>query len=123
MEPLDVTNAADVGARLQGMGPGDVVINCVAERRPDRVDKDEARARVLNVDLLTRLAEAAAAHGFHLIHVSTDYVFDGSSPPYAPDAAPNPLNAYGRQKLEAEEVLRKVMCLSLSLTSHYMHTL
>lgn len=85
-----------------------MVVNCVAERRPDRVEQDEPHARRLNVDLVARLAEEAAHMGFRLVHISTDYVFDGSSPPYGPDAAPRPLNAYGRHKLEAEEAIRQV---------------
>lgn len=111
LEAVDVTDAAALSACLSRHRPR-VVINCVAERRPDRVEQDEAHARRLNVELVERLAAAAAAaageQGFHLVHISTDYVFDGSAPPYAVDAAPNPLNAYGRHKLEAEEAVRKV---------------
>lgn len=107
LEPLDVTDAAALRACLEKTHPS-VVINCVAERRPDQVEKEETCAAQLNVGLAQALAAEAAARGFHLIHFSTDYVFDGSSPPYAPAAAPNPLNAYGRQKREAEEAIRKV---------------
>ncbi len=114
LEPLDVTDAAALRACLARVRPA-VCVNCIAERRPDRVEQDEAQARRLNVELVERLAEqAAAGSGFHLVHISTDYVFDGSAPPYTPDAVPNPLNAYGRHKLAAEEALRKV------LTQHTM---
>jgi dTDP-4-dehydrorhamnose reductase len=107
LKPLDVTDAAALRACLAEARPA-LVISCVAERRPDRVELDEAHARRLNVELVERLAEDATQQGFHLVHISTDYVFDGTSPPYAPGATPNPLNAYGRHKLAAEEVLRKV---------------
>lgn len=106
LESLDVTDAAALSSFLEGLAPA-VVVNCVAERRPDRVERDEAHARRLNVELVERLAAFAATQGF-LVHISTDYVFDGTTPPYAPDDAPNPLNAYGRHKLEAEEAIRKV---------------
>ena len=107
LEAVDVTDAGALSAYLARTRPA-LLVNCVAERRPDRVEQDEAHARRLNVGLVEALAEAAAQQGFHLIHISTDYVFDGTAPPYAPDAAPHPLNAYGRHKLEAEEAIRKV---------------
>ena len=107
LRPLDVTDTAALSSFLEGLAPA-VVVNCVAERRPDRVERDEAYARRLNVELVERLAAFTATQGCHLVNISTDYVFDGTAPPYAPDDAPNPLNAYGRHKLEAEEAIRKV---------------
>jgi S-adenosylmethionine synthetase len=93
-----------------------VVINCVAERRPDVVDKSPDRAAELNVGVVGTLAAVAKDLGFWLVHISTDYVFDGTRPPYQPDDPPNPLNEYGRTKLAAEVLLRvRVMATGSSV--------
>jgi len=104
--PLDVTDEAGLREFLAAQAPR-VVINCVAERRPDVVEKEPGKAELLNVRLVELLAEESARLGFYFIHISTDYVFDGTSPPYEPEDKPNPLNVYGGHKLAAEEVLRR----------------
>uniref|UniRef100_A0A8C4T395 Methionine adenosyltransferase 2 subunit beta n=1 Tax=Erpetoichthys calabaricus TaxID=27687 RepID=A0A8C4T395_ERPCA len=82
-----------------------VIIHCAAERRPDVVENQMDAATQLNVVASANLAKEAA--GIFLIYISTDYVFDGRNPPYAENDSPNPLNVYGKTKLEGEkEVLR-----------------
>ena len=71
------------------------------------MEKEPGKAELLNVRLVELLAEESARLGFNFIHISTDYVFDGTSPPYKPEDKPNPLNVYGEHKLAAEEVLRR----------------
>lgn len=85
-----------------------VIVHCAAERRPDVVERHTEAAVNLNVHATGTLAKEAAANpGLFLIYVSTDYVFDGRNPPYGENDAPNPLNLYGKSKLEGErEVLR-----------------
>jgi len=87
------------------------VVHAAAERRPDACEAAEAAAaaggaasdaEALNVDAAWEAARAACRAGAAFVFVSTDYVFDGSAPPYAPCAAPRPLNAYGRHKLRGE---------------------
>lgn len=78
------------------------VIHCAAERSPDIAEKDPVGTRKLNVDVPAHLAVLAKELGFTLIFISTDYVFDGTSPPYAPSALTNPLNLYGTSKRDAE---------------------
>lgn len=83
------------------------VFNCAAERRPDHVQADPSAAEALNVHLPHAVARWCAAQSqppLH-VHLSTDYVFDGTSPPYAPDAPTNPLNAYGQSKARAERAV------------------
>jgi len=103
--PCDVTDETTLREFLAAQAPR-VVVNCVAERRPDVVEKEDAKAHVLNVRLVEILAEESARLGFYLLHISTDYVFDGTKPPYKPGDDPHPLNAYGEQKLASEKVLR-----------------
>uniref|UniRef100_UPI00286F8A13 dTDP-4-dehydrorhamnose reductase family protein n=1 Tax=Paraburkholderia sp. TaxID=1926495 RepID=UPI00286F8A13 len=83
----------------------DAIVIAAAERRPDVCEHDPVAARALNVDAVRSIATAAKARGAWVLSISTDYVFDGTQPPYLPDAAPNPLNAYGRSKLEGERAL------------------
>ncbi|KAJ0066403.1 hypothetical protein NL108_013035, partial [Boleophthalmus pectinirostris] len=79
-----------------------VIIHCAAERRPDVVERAPDSALNLNVHATAVLSKEAAACGAFLLFISTDYVFDGRNPPYGEDDAPNPLNLYGRSKLEGE---------------------
>jgi dTDP-4-dehydrorhamnose reductase len=71
----------------------------------DGCERDPARNRSANVEQPLNLARASADVGARFVHFSTDYLFDGRSGPYAEDATPDPLNAYGRAKLEAEQSL------------------
>ncbi|XP_072256915.1 methionine adenosyltransferase 2 subunit beta isoform X2 [Pyxicephalus adspersus] len=82
-----------------------VIVHCAAERRPDIVENHPDSATRLNVEASANLAKEAAAAGAFLIYISSDYVFDGSNPPYREDSVPNPLNLYGKTKLEGERVV------------------
>jgi len=80
----------------------DWVIHCAAERKPDAAEKDPEGTKKLNVDVPAHLATLAKELGYTLFFISTDYVFDGTSPPYVPSAEPNPVNFYGFTKRDAE---------------------
>jgi len=80
----------------------DWVIHCAAERRPDVAEQDPEGARKLNGEVPAHLAFLAKALKFTLVYISTDYVFDGTSPPYTPSSQPNPLQLYGKSKLDGE---------------------
>jgi dTDP-4-dehydrorhamnose reductase len=106
VEDVDLTDAAMLTARLVVEAP-DLIINAAAYTAVDKAESDEATARVINADAVAVMVEAMAETGGKLVHVSTDYVFDGtSSVPYAPDAERNPQSAYGRTKAEGEDCLR-----------------
>ena len=83
----------------------DVIIYAAAERRPDICAKDPASANAINVDALAVLAQAAKQIGAWLLYFSTDYVFDGTQPPYQPNNDTNPLNEYALGKLKGEQAL------------------
>lgn len=104
LRQIDLTDEKAVAELIEDVCP-QVVINCAAERRPDACESEPEAVTRLNVGLPRQLAELSAAHGFLLIQISTDYVFDGSAPPYRVDAEPNPVNAYGRLKLAAERAV------------------
>lgn len=105
---VDLTDDDEV-SELFAMFMPDLVLHAAAERRPDIVDIDPDRARVLNVGVTERIARLCDEFGAHLIYISTDYVFDGSAPPYLPDSPTNPLNAYGAMKLEGEQAARAIL--------------
>lgn len=99
---LDITCATAVDAAFDAQRP-DVVINAAAYTAVDKAENDVERARAVNVDGPRHLAKACARQGAQLIHVSTDFVFDGqASQPYAPDAPCNPLGVYGQTKRDGE---------------------
>ncbi|OZD77979.1 dTDP-4-dehydrorhamnose reductase [Rhodococcus sp. 05-339-2] len=97
---LDITDPDAVAAAVTA---GATVINCAAYTAVDAAETDEARASAVNADGPRNLARACGRVGARLIHVSTDYVFDGTATePYEVDAKTAPQSAYGRTKLAGE---------------------
>ena len=84
------------------------VIHSAAERRPDVSEKDPDGTWSLNVNSTQHLARLCKKYGSWLLYLSTDYVFDGTSPPYQPGDTPNPLNLYGKSKLAGEEAIQEI---------------
>jgi len=83
------------------------VINVAAYTDVDRAESEEAVAFAVNAEAPTRLATDTGRRGIPLIHISTDYIFDGrKGAPYVEDDEPAPLNAYGRSKLAGEHGVR-----------------
>ncbi|MGN0845972.1 MAG: dTDP-4-dehydrorhamnose reductase family protein [Kiritimatiellia bacterium] len=104
--PLDLADDAALAALLAEYDP-DVVVHTAAIRKPDAFAADVASARRLNVDATAALARwAAGAPNRFLVYISSDYVFDGTTPPYRPESAPHAINAYGVSKLDGERVVR-----------------
>ncbi|MBB4122681.1 dTDP-4-dehydrorhamnose reductase [Martelella radicis] len=82
----------------------DAVINAAAYTAVDKAEDDEDRAMIVNGDAPTAMAEACATLGIPIVHISTDYVFDGNGDtPFPPDYPVEPLGAYGRTKLAGEK--------------------
>ncbi len=103
---VDLADAAALAAALDGYQP-DVVVHTAAIRKPDEFAADVSGARRLNVDATAALARwAAAAPGRFLVYISSDYVFDGTTPPYTPESPTHAINAYGVSKLDGEIVVR-----------------
>ena len=99
---LDVADRGSVFAYLDTHAT-DVIVNCAAYTAVDRAEDDVEACRRVNALAPSYLAEAAEAHGAALVHVSTDYVFDGTnSRPYVETDATCPATVYGQTKLEGE---------------------
>jgi dTDP-4-dehydrorhamnose reductase len=97
---LDICDAEQVMAVTESF---DTIINTAAYTQVDQAETDKDAAFAVNADGARNIALAARAHGARLIHLSTDYVFDGSATtPYPEDAPTNPLSVYGASKLAGE---------------------
>ena len=117
---LDITDPEAVKAAVQGI---DVIVNCAAYTDVNRAETDPETARKVNAFAPAALAQAAKAAGAMLIHVSTDYVFDGTSNvPYTEDAAKNPLGVYGRTKLEGENAVAASGCRHLIFRTSWLYS-
>lgn len=101
-DTLDITSAGDVIKLMTDLRP-DLVFNAAAYTAVDKAEDEPHTARAVNATAVGILANAARDVGARLVHVSTDFVFDGrSSVPYPPDAPTAPLSVYGQTKLEGE---------------------
>ena len=99
---LDVVDRGAVLGAVTTLRP-DAVIHCAAWTAVDACESDEARAMAANALAVRWVAEACDRVGAHLVHLSTDYVFDGSKPdPYNEWDTPNPQSVYGASKLAGE---------------------
>lgn len=105
---VDLTDPSDVKRGLDESKPS-VVIHCAAERHPDRCTEGSIEEVLrINEEASRMLAAECLQRGAYLVYISTDYVFDGTSPPYKPTSEPNPLNLYGRSKLLGEKAVQEV---------------
>jgi len=107
-QELDITDKRQVMARLREIRPR-VVVNCAAFTRVDECEAREEEARRVNAHGPSVLAAATHRLGATLVHISTDYVFDGLRTipqPYGEEESPHPLSAYGRTKWEGEQAVR-----------------
>ena len=103
---LDITNKKDVHNIIIHHKP-DVVINTAAMTNVDLCEIDKERCDSLNVKSVKYLADSCLEINAHLIHISTDFVFDGFSGPYHEEDNSNPLSYYGLSKLKSEKLLKE----------------
>jgi len=97
---------AEKGLSEQNFGEGDIVINCAAATDVDGCEREPVLARRINAQSPRRIAELCASRGARLVHIGTDYVFDGAlDRPYNEEDQPNPLSIYGVTKLEGDQAV------------------
>ena len=105
---LDITDPAAVEQCLAHHKPQQL-INCAAYTAVDRAESEPDRARAINATGAANLAHGCRQHQCRLIHISTDFVFDGrQSTPYKPDDTPNPQGVYGQTKWEGEQQVQQL---------------
>lgn len=120
---LDVTDANAVRAVMERKRPA-AVIHVAAYTHVDKAETEADRAEAVNVTGAFNVAAAATRIDARIIHVSTDFVFDGhQGHPYTPDAQPNPLSIYGRSKLRGEqEVIRATAGAALIVRTAWVYS-
>jgi len=117
---LDITDAATVSSLVSGTSP-DIVINAAAYTAVDRAEEDAEAAFAVNRDGPANLAKACSALNIPLIHISTDYVFDGSKKgSYSEDDAIAPLGVYGESKAAGEVAVREACPAHLILRTSWV---
>lgn len=103
---LDITNLQQTLDVIDEQKP-DVIINTAAMTQVDQCETDRELCWKANVTGVENLIVACSKHNIHLVHVSTDFIFDGTHGPLDETARPKPVNFYGESKLAAEEALHK----------------
>ena len=119
---LDITNIEAVRSMV-AEHQVEVIVNCAAYTAVDKAEEDEAMAHLLNATAVANLATAAKEHGATLIHVSTDYVFDGKGcRPYTEDQPTSPTSVYGRTKLQGEKAAAESGCNYLIFRTAWLYS-
>lgn len=106
---LDICDHGRVAKAFEEFKPTHV-IHTAAVTQVDLCETEHEMCDSINVDAVDNLAKLSKAHGARLIHISTDFVFDGSSGPYKESDSPAPLSYYGNSKLKAEQVVEASGC-------------
>lgn len=118
----DFARPDDVACLVTRQRP-DVIVNSAAYTAVDKAEAEPDLARLVNAVSPGRIAEAAAEIGARLIHISTDYVFDGENPdPYTEDDATAPINVYGQSKREGEVSIAATAADYLILRTSWVHS-
>ncbi len=103
---MDITDETAVQQVIAEHAP-DCIINTAAMTNVDICESDKEGCDMLNIDAVSYLVKAANAINAHLIHLSTDFIFDGKNGPYTEEDKPNPLSYYGLSKLKSETIIRE----------------
>lgn len=101
---LDITNKEEVKKAVKTYSP-DVILNCAAFTDVDKCETERELCWKLNVDAVKNLIIGSRINNCKLVHISTDYIFDGKSGPYTETDIPNPISFYGRSKLASENAI------------------
>ena len=108
-EELDVLDLVRLNELVERYRP-DSIIHTAAMTNVDACEAERAKCYALNVQSVKNLIDVCQIRDIQLIHLSTDFIFDGENGPYTEEAEPNPLSYYGETKLESELILKKSSC-------------
>lgn len=108
-EDVDLLDATRLREAVAKHRP-DAIVHTAAMTNVDACETDPEGCRALNVEVVRTLASLCEEFGIHLIHLSTDFVFDGENGPYKEEDEANPLSLYGKSKLDSETVLQESSC-------------
>lgn len=117
---LDITNPFEVNHYFEKFNPS-IVINCAAYTNVDMAEQEKEQASLINGSSLNLISERCLVHQSFLIHISTDYVFDGlASSPYKESDKVCPQSSYGRSKLLGEKAIQNSGCKYLIIRSSWI---
>ena len=121
-DEFDHANPESLRAKIQAYRP-DLIVNPAAYTAVDQAESEPELVYMINAEAPRVLAEEAHKLGIPLIHYSTDYVFDGTkTEPYTEADEPNPLNVYGRTKLEGERAIQQAHDQYLILRTSWVYS-
>ncbi len=121
-ENLDITNKELING-LFFKEKFDFVINCAAYTNVEQAEKEPKKAFLVNAEGVKNLAEVCKNYNTTLIHISTDYVFDGSkNTPYTEEDNPNPINEYGKSKLAGEQYIQDILVEHFIIRTSWLYS-
>ena len=119
---LDITSEAAIGEFMERESPA-VIINCAAYTAVDKAEQEQELAFRINAGAAGILSRAASQYHALLIHISTDYVFDGKNYiPHKEDEPTNPVGTYARSKFEGEEMVREYATRAIILRTSWLYS-
>jgi dTDP-4-dehydrorhamnose reductase len=122
IDTLDISDYKSVENFVFQRRP-DVFVNCVAYTAVDKAESEEILARRVNADAVDNLAKIAGENNVFVVHVSTDYVFDGTAhQPYKEDDNTNPVSVYGKTKLEGEQAVFVNRCRAAVIRTSWLYS-
>lgn len=122
IDSLDLTNPETVDSKLKE-GNFDIIVNCAAYTAVDRAESDEVSCSKINTEAVGHIAKAARRNKVKVIHISTDYVFNGENfRPYDENDEPDPRSIYGRTKLEGEGILMSFCPDSIIIRTAWLYS-
>jgi dTDP-4-dehydrorhamnose reductase len=116
----DISNRSEIKKVIYDFCP-DFIINAAAYTNVDKSEIERELAWKINVKGVEYLSETARVIDSHLLHISTDYIYDGKNGPYVENDAPNPLGYYGRTKLASENALRISGCKNTIIRTNVLY--
>ncbi len=119
---IDITKRESARSVLSGVSSPGLLINCAAYTAVDKAESEPEAAFAVNRDGPANLADECERLGIPLIHISTDYVFNGKSDrPYKEEDAADPMNVYGRSKWEGEEAVRSRLARHIVVRTSWLY--
>lgn len=123
IEELDITKSTSVKEAIRA-SRAKIIVNCAAYTAVDQAEEDEERAFLLNEKAVGYMANAAKEENGFLIHISTDYVFDGTANlPYRVDDPVNPVSVYGKSKAAGEKAILDSGCNAAIIRTSWLYSL
>lgn len=119
---LDITREENVMSFFR-LHKFDFCVNCAAYTAVDKAEEDREKCDLINITGVANLAEACQAHGAALIHISTDFVFNGTAyRPLREDDGTNPVSYYGLSKLKGEQAVQQILNSHIIIRTSWLHS-